>query len=105
MATLAPPGRARPLQAFLCVLSERLSKAYITNPWAPAKCITGPHRVTIDEARRLQAGRGGGQVAPGVHAQLRAAERSKFDVSSRLLSNSNSKIGHYQSMKLLLFVT
>ena len=29
-------------------LSEQLSKAYITNPWAPVKWIAGPHRVAID---------------------------------------------------------
>ena len=33
----------------LCFFSERLSIAYITNPWAPVKWITAPHRVTIDE--------------------------------------------------------
>ena len=31
---------------FLCFFCERLSIAYITNPWAPVEENTGPHRVT-----------------------------------------------------------
>ena len=33
------------------VFSDRLSKAYITNPWAPVKWITAPHRVTMNEIK------------------------------------------------------
>ena len=33
---------------FVVFLTERLSIAYITNPWAPVKWTTGPHRVTTN---------------------------------------------------------
>ena len=37
----------------VCLLSERLSIAYITNPWAPVNEFTGPHRVTINNIKNL----------------------------------------------------
>ena len=33
------------------IFSERLSKAYITNPRAPVRWITGPHRATLNEIK------------------------------------------------------
>ena len=37
-----------------CIFSERLSIAYITNPWAPVDETTGPHRVTMKKIKNLE---------------------------------------------------
>ena len=36
-----------------CLYAQSLSIAYITNPWAPVKWITGPRRVTKNERKSL----------------------------------------------------